>query len=510
MKRIKYLVLLTLPLTLLSNVPNKDVKKANDVSSNVIDTFYNYLMDNYTLSTIMNTPYLDATVTAVMADDIYQNATTPVRHSKFDVILYTSDEQGTYVTKKEYYYTADSNGYTSEQYLKLNNTIGTRDVTNSSGKKILFEGNSNSPFYKLKNKKDSLTSYFDIEQTSDGYTFTMTEEGKVLLTTSFINFFPTISSSYLYSFDSKTHQILLKDLQVTTDPTGKPLNMKFTKIEQDFYGAVSESYLSEFSTLSNNPSLTPITSSLTSEQKTKLQNKLTEVQTGITYGNFTQNVVINTHATDSSTSEVSEFVYNYNNYYDLSSYYGSGNRLYLSSLEMTDSTYGSTFIGLAYDSTYEGYYYLAVSPKQTYYAALEDSVYYDSLTDLIPSLGDISPDLFTYSNDDTNDIYTLDLENQNFNDYNFSLSILESILSTSDPAVRYGLFLDNSSSYEFDFKKFCITIKEDGSLVFSIDYTDMYGLDASFNTTISNANSTDITKTGDENINSCLDILSDL
>lgn len=510
MKRIKYLVLLTLPLTLLSNSPNRNVEMVNDVSGSIIDTFYTYLLGNYTLTTSSTIPYLDAMIGVAIKDDIYQKATSPVRHSQFGLLIQSNDNSYSQALDfKEYYYVADSDGYTSEQYLKLDNTIGKREVTNSNGKKILFEGNSNSPFYKLNNKKDSLSTYFDIEKTTSGYTFKMTDEGKVLLTTSFINFFPTISSNYLYSFDSRTHQILLNDLSIYTDENGSPLSMEFSKVEQDFYGAVSEKYTSTFSSLESSPSLTPITSTLTSEQRTKLEDKLEELDSGLTYGNFTQDVIVNSHTIDSD-SNVSEHVYSYSNYYDLNSYYGSGNKLYLSSLEMTDSTYGSTFIGLAYDSTYEGYYYLAVSPDENYYAALESSVYYSTLSSLIPSFSGISPDLFNYSLDGNNEVYTLDLEDKTFNDYYFSLSILEAILSTSDPGVRYGLFLDNSTSYEFDFKKFYITIKEDGSLTFSIDYKDSYGLDASLETSIKNTNSTNITETNDANINACLKIILDI
>jgi len=507
------LIALLLPLILVScsqvdvlNDSKKELARQQaEVSSTVNETFYNFLTGSYSMTTTLNSPYLSGSIDVEMLDEVYQSGTNPVHHSKYSLYLTTSSYNHEYVTGNEYYYTKDSDGYTVEQYLTLDNKVSTREVTDSASSKVLYDGNKNSPFAKLSGKKSSLSTYFDIEAINDGYVYTLTDAGKVLLTTSFNNFFPSISSTYLYNFDSHTHETSMGSMFIVTDSTGKPTKMNYSRIESDFYGAVKDDYVSVFSTLDSSPYLTSVTSSLTDEQATSFDEKLQSIKTSIAFGNFTQHITVNSHTYDTDGTTIIDYVYDYYNYYDLSSSYGSGSLMELSSLLLQDSSYGDTYIGLAYDETYQGYYYLAISPDSSYYAALESSTYYSDLSDLIPSVA-ISSDFFTYSSDGEKSVYTFDLKNKIFNDYEFSLSILEAFLSDTDPATRYGLLLGNSSTYEFDFSNLVITY-DDSTFEVKLNFTDAYGKDASLITTYSDFNTTNILKTGNEGIDACITVM---
>lgn len=488
MKRALKLSLLVVPFVLTSCTNQSDLFKTNNnlkantsISSEVKTNFYNFLTGNYQLNTIAEIPFMGKTIKANIVDKVSED----LHHSVYSLDL-TVSNQTLEIASGEFFYAEGSDLNTVEKYIAIDNTIQERKILDRNSNPIRFEGNYNSPFYYLNDIEiDNLESYFDISQTNSGYLFKLTQAGLDLFTTSFNVFFNQFSSKFIYNYDEKTHTTSLKDLVVTTDNLGNPTEMEFTRVEADFYGATYEYYSSSFTKLDEVPSLEPVVNpDLTSSQKEKFTTSLNSLYDEVKKGNFTQTVQVKSHTLDQSNNVVS-YDYTYNNYYDLvadGAIDHASLGMMFSDLALYDVTNGETYIGLAYSSEQSSYYAIGVSPEANYSGALDEN-YYADVNDLLPSVGKFGVDLFSCSENEGTYTYSFDLANFNYNDFYFSVSVLDNLLGLGDPISRLGMIVNDTVTYEYALQNLDIVISSDNKITFSLDYLDSYNEES--NVTIS-------------------------
>jgi len=409
----------------------------------------------------------------------------------------------------EFFYSADDDGYAVEEYISIENEIVSRSITNTDGEQVEFLGNYNSPFYNLAVKKASeISSYFEISTAETGYFLSLNDAGYDLLEESFNNFFNQFTYKYVANFDAKTHRRSIKNVTLSLDADGTPTSMAFNRVESDFYGAVVEGYSSTFVALDSVPELGVVESSLTEEQAEYFDTQIASLnKNAFATGNFTQTTVINDYVPNSDYTALVKEEYTYHNYYDAS------NKIMLSDYEANDSTYGLTYIGTYYYSESYGsdyaYTILGISPEQGFYGALSTSYpAFDSVSEFAPTLS-VSHAFFSYSESDSKKTYTFDISSFNYDDYYFSLDLLESVLGQTDPCVIIGSFVADSS-YNFDFQSLVYEFDADGNLSITLNYNGYYGYACSFVTTFSDIGTTDINAVAESNsaVKDCLSLLS--
>jgi len=497
------------------NISTKINKAEVTDTTTLLTNFKKFLQGYYQLDTTCHIPFnlgsYEFDIQATIVDKI--SATN--HYNSYELIdIYTNGSntfQGT-LGSGEFFYAANSSGNTVEKYIDVSNTIQERLITNTSGEYVKFLGNYNSPFYNLVSKSAAeIASYVEINSTDNGYKLTFNTKGQNLLFSPFENFFNKFIIKYICPFESKSQKTEIKDIEILLDSNGNPSSMTFKRIEKDYYGAVAESYSSTFSSLESVPTLSPITSTLTADQKSAFTTVTNNLYTNaFSTGNFTQTVEIHDYTLNDDETAYVENNYTYHNYYD------STNKIMISDQTLYDSSYGETYMGVAYisSSSYSSdkeYNIIGISPSESFYSALSsDGSTYDSFVEFTPKVNEISPDFFTYSTDESsNSIYTFDISTFNYADYYFCLDIVADLFGLGDPSYYLGSFVGNSS-YEFIFKTLTFTIDSSSNLSIRLDYQDIYEKDCYVITSYSDIGSTNIytvAKTN-EKINACLQTMS--
>lgn len=489
-----------------SSIANIKPLKANDNKdyTSINTTFYNYLKSTYKLDSTMNINFNYLGNDILVQGKITDEVSSSTHYNNYVVNLVLGEQESKFASG-EFFYAKGSDNYTVEQYIDISNTIKTRDIKDTSSNKVLFEGNYNSPFFNLsKYKISDVNSFFNIAKTETGYEYSLTDKGLILFTPSFNNFFNQFTQKYLYSFDSRTHQTLLKNLKIVTDENGTPLTMSFNRIEQDFYGASVESYTSTFSKIDNVRSLETVKSSLTSEQASKLKDRLDKFNSDLSKMDFTQTITVNDYTPNTEGTELVENNYTYINYYDYNI------QLMLSTLPLYDSSNGRTYIGLnrQLDSSSGEYYFIpiGISPDKGYTANLDSSTKYSALSEFLPIVNNISSDFFTYKEENNKSIYTFDISSFAYADYYYCLSILRSLFGEVDPSYKYGGFIADSNS-NFNFKSLVFTL-DDSNFEASLTYQNSYNKECKVTTSYSEIGNTNLKTVDDEIIKACLTVLN--
>lgn len=511
MKKSNLLLLLFLPLVSCSTSTSLTNKRNYNTSTltndEICTSVHSFLKGYYELDTVCEIPYTNSGYEYDIKANIVDKVSTSSRYNNYTLDI-SLDDDSSNLANGEFFYTSDSSGYTIENYISITNEIESREITDTSGDKVEFLGNYNSPFYYLAIKNsDQIATYFDIEEDSGEYSLLLNDAGYALLEDSFNNFFNQYTYKYIANFDSKTHKREIKNVKIVLDSEGVPKTLTFNRVESDYYGAIVEYYTSSLLKLDEVPSLSPVESTLSKEEETYFNEQIENLNTNaFKLGNFTQTVSVTDYTANSDYTALEKETFEYHNYYD------PENMIMLSDLALYDSSYGLTYIGtyyyadsLASDSTYT---VIGISPDQGFYGALSSSYpTFDSIDEFAPTLS-ISSDFFTYSYSNSIKTYTFDIESFDYADYYFSLELLEAILGQTDPSVIIGEFVSDSS-YNFLFKELTYTFDSENNLSISLKYQGYYGYDCVFTTSYSDIGETNIitVASSNENIQDCLTIL---
>jgi len=503
------LISLLFPLVSCSNSSYFSISKGNsellsdsELGSSIKSFFSSY----YELDTLCSINYNNAGNTYEIEAKIVDKVSSSIRYNNYDLTISLDDESED-LASGEFYYTSDSEGYVVESYINISNEIDSRTVTDTSGNYVKFLGNYNSPFYYLtsKNSKE-IISFFDVDSSEDGYKLSLNNKGYDLLKDSFNNFFNKFTYKYVANFDSKTYKSTIKNIVLNLNSSGIPISFSFNRVESDFYGAIVESFNGDISSLDSAPKLNTFTSKLTSEEESYFNNKISSLKSKLSECNFTQYVTVNDYFPNDEYTALVKKEYTYHNFYD-GSY-----KIMLSDYEANDANYGSTYIACYYYASSiassEEYSLIGISPSQDFYGQLSSSYpTFSSMSEFVPSLS-ISSDFFSCKEENSNKIYTFDISNFAYDDYYFSLNLIEAILGECDPSVIIGVFVADSS-YNFSFDNLVYTFDSNDNLTITLNYNDYYGEKASFSTYYSDFASTSVSEIRSSNsaIDDCLLVL---
>ena len=339
------------------------------------------------------------------------------------------------------------NSIAVEQYLDITNTITTRSLDTDEA---LFSKTYGTPLANVIGTK-ALSDYFTLETSGENPVLKANDLALVALEQGFEAFFPFYEDENVYDPITQTERLVA--LSIETNSEGTPLSMTFEKAYGDRYGATLVEYTSTLSAIESVSGLSKSTFGGTSEQRAALSTSLNNLYTAMLGGNFCQSV-------DMATSNFPK----YHNYYNFAPASAAGAMI---SDRAFSSEYGWTYSGMGVNRS--GQYYMAgVSPEADYYGAASSNTY-DTFAEILPLYKMISPDFFAY--DEATRVYSFDLESFPYNDYQFSLSVLDALFGQGDPlAQKMGAYLASTSHYYFDFKTLDVVIDDAGYPQFTLTF----------------------------------------
>ena len=406
-------------------------------------------------------------------------------------------------------YVKSSSGYAVREYLSISNTI--KQETSEYDFSLYY----GSPFEGM--TSSNVTSYFDVEATSSGYTYAMNTLGVGKYNQMLVTFFAVHDD---YVWDDYSYAYTVKNFNILTDEDGNPQSMDFYVTKTDRFGGIWEHYSSTLTAIEACESLTSYEAQSDATHAAALNNAISSLSSKLanSCGNFTEDFVWT----------VGNTVTEYSNYYDLfytiyddDSLYNSDDDSYgimLSNNPLIDSDYGTTYTGLAwgyvsstdssYNTTYTyGYYYLGVSPDEDYYSFLSSDCY-QTLVEVLPLIGDLSGDFFTY--DSESNTYEWDLENFTYRSYESSMAIIYALFGVGDYCSAYqSNYVWDLDAVEFNFQNLSIALDESGEIsTMTLDYVNYNDVECS--TTVSFKNFGTTVLENDPAIKTCLEVMGAL
>lgn len=346
-------------------------------------------------------------------------------------IIYVENEK-----LQESYLSKDKNGYAIESYLSVSNTVETRELVDDSDNNVVFSTTFGSPFEKLtKLTNAQINSYFTIYQNNGNFELSANELAYGTLSTSLLNFY-TDYDEHLWD---TTVTRSISNLRLTINSNGLPLNLTYDKVKKDIFGGIKETNSINIKNIDSVRTLTPVNTSLTNEQKNIFDTNMSNFQTKLNNGNFTQHISLGPKgATDTI---------NYSNYYELNNDSNSStSEAMICSMGVEEATYGETYVGIF--KVGDTFSTCGISPDSEYSSIISDTKTND-ISKVVPRLNDISSSYFVY-NEETN-LYTFDFKDFIYADTYFCGTILISLFGIVDPCVHnLGLYIYDGYSYYFD------------------------------------------------------------
>lgn len=439
----KKLILLIIPTILLNLSPhiketsnNGDVNLNNSITNNLIAKLNGSIELNANITFHYNSYYQNFNI----IDQIDAS-------NRVNIININN------MTIQESYIKKGNNGEAIESYLSISNTIEERDIVDSNSQKVAFSSMFASPFAsftKLSNEK--INSYFDITETDTSFLLKANSLGYGIFSSQLLKFYYDYDS---FIWDGSVTRSI-KNLILSIDKEGNPLNLTFEKIKKDIFGGIKETYDINICSLSKIKELSPEKPLLSDEQLILFKNKLNDFQNLLDKGNFTQNIAI--------TQKGSTQGYYYSNYYalDVDSERGFPPAM-LCNLPLYDASYGETYLGLF--ETDSGYSTVGISPDKDFSSIIEETESSD-IKAVIPNINKISCDFFKY--DESNGTYIFDLTNFLYADSYFSGNLLLALFGIADPAVnQLGLYINN---YSYSFNSLTLKFDDAGGLSGTLNY----------------------------------------
>ncbi len=495
MKKNKIALLLLLPLTLstaaCSEIDAIELTAARqaataDERAEAIASFFTGAIE---IETSVETSYGDYTYS--ITDQISSSARNT---------LTIRNEDGRVLERESYI--ADDDGLSVREYLSISNVVKQEELSTD------FALNYGSPFASLTSA--NITSYFDATETSTGYAYSFNDLGLGAYNQKFITFYEMHDE---YTWDDYSTADQIRNFNLYTDENGNPTSWDFYLVRSDRFGGIYEHYTSTLTAISACDALTSYEAASDETHATALTNAIynLSVKLEASAGNFTED--FEWTVGDTTTT--------YSNYYDLF-YTTYDDTLYesdedalgimLSDNPLEDSSYGTTYTGIAwgyvsstdssYNTTYTyGYYYLGVSPESDYYSLLSTDCW-TSLAEVMPLVGDLSADFFSY--DSTTDSYEWDLANFTYRSYESSLDIIYALFGVGDyPSAYQSNYVWDLDTTTFNFQNLSIKLDADGEIdTMTLDYINYNNVECSTTVSFRDFGTTDLT--ANNTILSCL------
>ncbi len=454
------------------------------------------------IAEFLENPYqADSAVTTSYDSNTYQ-ISDQVSSSARNTVTVLNGERVT----ERHSYIADSSGNAIREYLSISNVIEQEDLETD------FDYYYGSPFSGI--VYSNVNVYFNYESYEGGYVYTLNTLGVGTYNQRLITFYSMHDD---YVWDSYTSADTVKNFKLYTDSDGNPTSWDFYLVRSDKFGGIYEHYTTTLTSITECDSLASYSAQSDETHDTALKNAIASLAEDIanSSGNFTEDFQWTVGTTTT----------NYSNYYDLFYTYNDDSDLYvedsdhlgimLSNNPLIDSSYGTTYTGLAwgyvsstdssYNTTYTyGYYYLGVSPEADYYSFLSTDCY-DTLVEVVPLIGTLSSNFFVYN--ETSDTYEWDLAEFPYIDYESSLAIIYALFGVGDytSAVQSNYVWD-LDSVDFNFQKLSIALDNAGEIdTMTLDYINYNNVACSTTVSFKDFGTTDLEN--DEVIAGCLDIL---
>lgn len=452
------------------NQLNKEANETNALTGEVKTSVLNFFSSSNNLEFVSKKTYAYSSDENTITDAVSSTA-------RFSKVVNKNGE-----TESEAYYLKSGN-YTTQQYLDIDNTIFSEDVTDSSGNKVAFDTLTGNPFSFL--TSSNFDKCFIGTSTTSGIVLTPTEYGTSKLNVSFNSFFAFDDS---YTYDTKTLSEYVDNFKLELNSSNTPTKMSFTKVKKDMFGAVREYYVTDINKTETVATLQPVTAKTTGDTYNTLNTALSALKTSLSGNNFTQTVTVDQWDMETISPGYQEVTYNTYYQFDNSDY-----SIMLSDLKLSESTYGTTYIGIVPNSSGD-YQWIGVSPSSNYMGSL-DSDTYDSFLDFVAKAGNISTDFFSY----TNNSYVFDIESLYEADHTFQVSLLTALVGGGDYlAQKWGNYISSANTMRFDFQTLTINLNSDGSFKnFVLVYKSLDGNEHSMTVSYSNIGETDISKVTD-------------
>ncbi len=462
MKKIKLLILTPLLLSVSLSSYNLD-KNGLGIASNINrDANENLsLTDSQALSikTFFNSAYQ-------ITSDINTNYSTKIDNftviEQIDKTNRTSIIKNAGTTIQEMYLTRGTGDAAILQYLAVNNTVTDKNLTDSDSNIISYDKYYGSPFRYLGSLTTAkLNSYFTMTSSEDSYILKATDYGYGALEIPFCSFLFDYDS---FNWDSSSTSYYIKDLTITINSDGTPTAYNVTRIKKDRYGAIKDVYTSTLKAIESVSKLSPVNSSMTESQETEYTEKMATLKTNILKGNFTENIDMTYNEGTSALK--------YANYYALESKDSTATfpPMMLSSMELTDSSAGKTYVGIAYD-TDGNLARIGISPSSDTYQAL-NSVTYTKLSEVLPYIYNIGAGYLSY--DEKTGYYTFDIGSFLYGDYAFCYAITEALFGPCDYGVANGGLFQYVSSTSYYFGKMKLKFESNGDISGSLEHYVYY------------------------------------
>lgn len=433
------------PSTPSTSLPDPSIPKGESYETDAV--LASFFASPYSSTATVTTSYDTRTYTA------YDEVSSSER--------YTERRSSNTLLERHFYTSSSGDAY--EEKLSLSNTVISTALVDSEDNNLSFADEYGNPFYLV--TTEEIPYLFTRSNTSNGYIYSATEYGLSLLSPLLIKFYKTFDDMM---WDTSVQE-RINNLSITTDSEGNPTTLNYSHVKVDRYGGIAEEGTVSLQSIADVTSLSPVTSSLTSEQSEAFTSAISEIYPSILEGNFTQHFNLTTNALGTNGAS-------YNIYYDLPYELGSpenGLGLALSDLALYDSNEGETFTGLAYgwqgsegDPQY-GYWSVGVSPESQYMSTVS-SEFYTSIASCTPALNTISPDFFTYEDGK----YVFDLTSFAYNDLEFSLSIVDALFGRGDYLSAYSnqIYVNDMDTLSIAFQ--AVTVDLSSTPTFSLQYLD--------------------------------------
>ncbi len=374
---------------------------------------------------------------------------------------------------EESYYSKDLNGNALESYLSVSNTVNQRYKIDGYEQKVTFSSLHTSPFINFVNlDNEKINSYFEVKEENDSFLLKPTSLGYGVLTDALLKFYEDYDN-FVWDISLSKN---VENLIFTIDKNGNPIKLTFDKVKKDFYGGIKENYIVDIKNLEKVRELKPLDAKMSYEENENLINKISQFQTLINNGNFTQNILV---------TYQKETLYNYSNYYALNE---DNERKFpkamLCSTPLTDPNQGETFLGVF--ETSSGLSTLGISVDSDYSSAIHET-YSNNILDVIPNFDKISANYFFY--EASNNIYKFDLNSFTFSDDLFFDELLQEIFAIGDIGVNNLYLYVYNYGYSFNYLK--IGFDSNGYLYGTLSF-NYEGMELLSNFNFTNIGTTDL------------------
>lgn len=381
----------------------------------------------------------------------------------------------------------DEDGNANELYLNMHNEIETIALNEGDQEEtpVDYDSNYGHPFQMI--DSDNVETFFQLESASDGYVLLPSAKAQSVLATSLDTFYPFQDG---LTWDSSTLSTYAQDIQLSLDEEGKLTNLSFDHVKEDGYGGIAEHFDITFQEIDSVARLSPVESTLSTEDHQKLQEALSSLGQKLEQGNFTQSITM------TEGGPVS-----YKNYYDLP-YTGvveDGLGLMLSSAELADGSGATVYTGLAKGTRgasetgdlEEGYWAIGVTPETGEFGQVSNE-FYPSIEEAVPTLGGLSADFFS-----TDDGVTFDFHPNTAPYYNreFAVEVLTALLGVGDylSHISSQYYVSDSTTMDFNFTRVAIDLEDPENPLFRLTYRGSDGNPYTTTTSFSDFQTTDLT-----------------